>query len=348
MFPRLNRKKLSGWDLPYYMTKPLSGRKQKYTSGTSRGQGKVERSASIFPRSNGYKELFAIDWEPIEFGVEYFHDKRAVCQTSPEIFKHRIIFMSMFNDIDWTKNGNYNECFSNSEKVRTWVVSSSRRRKMVWNAPLQTWRTVEYYCRCHGCQFQRQRTSNNASFQCVGSGIRTVHRKSAQYLRSSRELVWWIDKQILVHSLLSMVKSVAEVNDHLCRKLEPQEVDTLEQTLRTNVPAARDRLRIHQERGWKVINWNKCFSDFWVCWIHEESLYWTVLTNHSRCRWCKWRYDRIMQRVYVTSWSSRFPKLWMCERFWVSVSVSNLWRPVIVGDVEQCDHGQETCTGPNR
>ena len=25
--------------------------------------------------------------------------------------------MSMFNDIDWTKKGNYNECFSNSEKV---------------------------------------------------------------------------------------------------------------------------------------------------------------------------------------------------------------------------------------
>ena len=45
-----------------------------------------------------------------------------------------------------------------------------------------------------------------------------------------------------------MEKSVAKVNDQLCRTLEPQEVDTLVQTPRTNVQAARDRLRIHQER----------------------------------------------------------------------------------------------------
>ena len=31
-----------------------------------------------------------------------------VRKTRPEEFEDRIIFMSMFNDIDWTKNGNYN------------------------------------------------------------------------------------------------------------------------------------------------------------------------------------------------------------------------------------------------
>ena len=35
-----------------------------------------------------------------------------------EEFEDRIIFMSMFNDVDWTVNGNYTECFSNSEMVR--------------------------------------------------------------------------------------------------------------------------------------------------------------------------------------------------------------------------------------
>ena len=29
--------------------------------------------------------------------------------------------MSMLIDIDWTNNGNYNECFSNSEMMRDYV-----------------------------------------------------------------------------------------------------------------------------------------------------------------------------------------------------------------------------------
>ena len=39
-------------------------------------------------------------------------------QTRPEEFDDRIIFMSMFKDIDWTKNRSYKECFSNSAKLR--------------------------------------------------------------------------------------------------------------------------------------------------------------------------------------------------------------------------------------
>ena len=40
-----------------------------------------------------------------------------VRQTCLEEFEDRIIFMSVFNDIDWSKNGNYKD-FSNSEMVR--------------------------------------------------------------------------------------------------------------------------------------------------------------------------------------------------------------------------------------
>ena len=41
-----------------------------------------------------------------------------VLQTCPEEFEDRIIFMSQLNDIDWTKRGDYNDCFSNSEQVK--------------------------------------------------------------------------------------------------------------------------------------------------------------------------------------------------------------------------------------
>ena len=37
---------------------------------------------------------------------------------NPEQFEGRISFMSMFNDINWTKKGNSSECFSHSEKVK--------------------------------------------------------------------------------------------------------------------------------------------------------------------------------------------------------------------------------------
>ena len=85
-----------------------------------RSQWEVERSAFIFPT--------AVDGGPLEFEehisqghttlqiFKEIQDRVADCQTSPEILK--IIFMAMFNDIVWTNKGNYNECFSNQEKVK--------------------------------------------------------------------------------------------------------------------------------------------------------------------------------------------------------------------------------------
>ena len=44
----------------------------------------------------------------------------------PEIFTGRIIFMSMFDDIDWRKKGNDGICISNSEKVKEYAKRFSR------------------------------------------------------------------------------------------------------------------------------------------------------------------------------------------------------------------------------
>ena len=65
-----------------------------------------------------------------------------------------------------------------------------------------------------------------------------------------------------------MEKSIAKVNEQLHRNLELEEVNTLVRTLETNVQAARDRLRNHQERFEKLSKRDK---------------------------------GRVMQRVYVTS-----------------------------------------------
>ena len=67
----------------------------------------------------------------------------------PEECEDRIIFMSMFNDIDWSKGReNFNVCFANSLQVGDnakrfqkghWsFLDPGDEGNMVWNARLQT------------------------------------------------------------------------------------------------------------------------------------------------------------------------------------------------------------------
>ena len=45
----------------------------------------------------------------------------------PEIFGDRVIFMSMFNSIEWTKKGHSEQCISNSERVQELREEDSRK-----------------------------------------------------------------------------------------------------------------------------------------------------------------------------------------------------------------------------
>ena len=77
--------------------------------------GKVSFNITTTPTNT---DLLGIDGETIEFEWNIFpehttlqilqdvQDKMEACQTSREEFEDRIIFMSVFNDIYWTKKGN--------------------------------------------------------------------------------------------------------------------------------------------------------------------------------------------------------------------------------------------------
>ena len=68
-------------------------------------------------RSNGYQELNGIDGKPKGFEwyifpghttlqiLQEIQHRMEVCQTSPKEFEDRLIFRSMFNNIDWTEKG---------------------------------------------------------------------------------------------------------------------------------------------------------------------------------------------------------------------------------------------------
>ena len=67
-----------------------------------------------------YKELLGIDGQALEFECSSLQilqeNQRDLKRKSiePEEFTDRIIFMSIFDDIDWTNKGNDEICFLNA------------------------------------------------------------------------------------------------------------------------------------------------------------------------------------------------------------------------------------------
>ena len=72
---------------------------------------------------------------------------------NPDRFERRILFMSMFNDIAWAKNGNSSECISNAREVSHHARECQRGhwsffgpgddKKMLRNLQLQARRKME-------------------------------------------------------------------------------------------------------------------------------------------------------------------------------------------------------------
>ena len=120
----------------------------------------VKHQLEEFRQSNSYKELFGIDGEPIELewnkipGLTSLEILQKVPKDlkdrniEPEKFGDRMIFMSMFDDIDWRKRGHSERCISNSEQVKNYAERFSRghwtflgpgdEKEMVRNCQLHT------------------------------------------------------------------------------------------------------------------------------------------------------------------------------------------------------------------
>ena len=54
--------------------------------------------------------------------LQRFHEDLKRKNIKLEEFTDRIIFMSMFNDIDWSKQGNDGICISDAEKVKDYAM----------------------------------------------------------------------------------------------------------------------------------------------------------------------------------------------------------------------------------
>ena len=185
-FPRLSGHFLPGWDPLCQTTQWSSGRKQKYTSTqiqfyvgkmyerteANAKIGNINSQTFISPTlTENYLEsmekrlslsgMFSQDSATLEI-LQKMHIILDDRQINPELFEVRIIFMSMSNDIDWTKERKFKSMSVEFRKVQeprkkvsAWTLVIPRRRRrgqMVWNAHLQTWRKMEYHCGWHGSQ----------------------------------------------------------------------------------------------------------------------------------------------------------------------------------------------------
>ena len=59
-----------------------------------------------------------------------------------ESFDERIIFMSMFSDMEWTKNGNAETCLHSAKEVAAFATQSIQARTLVLRASENTWWTA--------------------------------------------------------------------------------------------------------------------------------------------------------------------------------------------------------------
>ena len=127
-----------------------------------------------------------IEKEAIEFEWTYFPKIFVICYSSrdpnikPEEFKDRIIFMSMFNDIDWSKRKNDEDCISNAEKVKEcamkfkqghWTFRGPRKsgREVVWEIFLLSERRMGFHSRQNGTAIPRNWSLCVQKHQCSES-----------------------------------------------------------------------------------------------------------------------------------------------------------------------------------
>ena len=132
--------------------------------------------------------------------------------------------------------------------------------------------------------------------------IHNSFSKSGQYLRSSSELVWRIGSNDSWSNTHDHGKIGREGDRSVISKVGTARsglltTDTKEEWSSSGRPLAYSSTEI-----WRMVERNQKHKSLWICGIHEKSLCWNVLQNHSRCGWWFWRKHRCLQTVFVFSW----------------------------------------------
>ena len=238
--------------------------------------------------SNEYRELFAIDGEPFEFEwnilrrITNLKDSGMLLQMSwSPILKTADIQSAEF-PVRW---------IGIIEKERWGMYDSLKcgtfeRRAFASHENLACSFVVRVSPRGFSHVFVRLLTSVRILLMQSFHFARSILQISSVSTEQSRIGVM-LTQEIPSQSFSSVEKSIAKATEQFNRKLEPEDVNTLVRAPETNV-SSRERER---STTWspseirKIIKRDQGISDLWFSWIHEESLYWTLHPNNSRCEW---------------------------------------------------------------
>ena len=109
-------------------------------SDHSEANRRWENQVQEFQQTNSYRELLGIDGEPIEFEWNIFSRVTSLeilqkiqidlrdRNIEPEKFEDRIIFMSMFNDIEWIQMTGFHRHTNGGTKP----VTQCSRASVLW------------------------------------------------------------------------------------------------------------------------------------------------------------------------------------------------------------------------
>ena len=261
----------------------MSGEMQEHSEENQSWKHRLEE----FRQSNSYRELPGIEWNIFPGLVPL------------EIFQHfsgRIIFMSMFNDIDWTTKGNSEICLSNSEQVKndakkvpawTLVIPHPRRRRnMVRNAHLQTWRKMEL-----------PRWRNGGTPVRLNRGKRKVENVLFTSSSNTELLFHTIHpaNQLSIHGAVASWCGTFGPADSWSKRVDHGKVCRRTNSYSKKAGAARsDFFGTNAEEGWWCsgkplprMSWKvwqpgesgSIHESFRSCSIHKKSLHWDDLQN---------------------------------------------------------------------
>ena len=254
-----------------------------------RSKPKMDCSTRRISTVQIYRELFGIDGEPIEFewnifpghvSLEIFrkiNQKNVQDQdTEPDNLGRRI-FMSMFNDMDWTENGNSEKFVLNSEQVNNFTKRFSRghwsflgpgneeqllrthiyKLEGKWDSIATemvghfketghpVFKSISVLTRGilerKGGKCTTHFNADSSNTELLFRTIQPANQLSNHGAVSNwcEELAQWIQGQ----NELTVEKSVAKENEQLLKNVKPQEVNSLVQTSRSNDGTSRNRLR---------------------------------------------------------------------------------------------------------
>ena len=244
--------------------------------------------------------------------------------TEPEDFEDRIIFVSMFNDIEWTKRGNSEQCVSNSEKVMKYAKRFSRGLwtslrpgdETKWYGTLS--KTLERKWDSTATQMvERFKETGHPVFKSISALSRRILKRITEtpYISMpihrtpnscSDSIFLWISSVFTEQSQAGCEEFGQRPNEkqptseQLLKNVKTEEVNSLVQTPRSDDPAAEDRLREclqNFETREKQIQFSKSLRGCVILW---KSLYWNVLQNRCRPRWWFWRPNSSMQKSVHT------------------------------------------------